>query len=123
MKCRRTAGKAATSAVRAGGTIEVFFDASGDVGLRAAAFRQLAHKIQQLLCCRPRLGLRQRGPKLRNYFVAHGDFDPRSDVFSNPANQLGQTLARFADRQLHEGEFTKGRITSQSQDVHGFQTV
>lgn len=103
MTSRRIPGQAEASADRATFPIEVGLHMGGDRVLPTARLRQPCHQSQERLCGRSRLRLRLHGAKLGHDLVVDGDFHTGSRISLDPPNQRRQLLARFTDREFHDG--------------------
>ena len=106
--CLKTGELGAPSAPLRGGTIEMFLNMPGYVRFSSPVFWEPAHQLNELLGGGSKLRLRQCRAQLRHHLVAHRDLNLGAGILSHLANQLGQSFARFADREFHSDEVYKG---------------
>jgi hypothetical protein len=97
----------------------MFLDMLGYLRFSATVFREPPHQLNELLGGGPRLRLWQRRTQLRHHLITHCDLNPSACVLPHLANQLGQSFARFADREFHRDEVYKG-VQSESTNTSRF---
>jgi hypothetical protein len=103
--------------------IEVFFNVRGNVGFSAAVFRQPPHQLNELLGGGTGLRLWQCRAQFRHYFITYCDLNLRASVLSHMAHQLGQSLACFANRKLHDPEVYGGVQSESTGGAHYWRQI